>query len=237
MESCNQNIQIFGVFGMIGKYKIIALMTCRIHDRECYGFVNVLNKKLAEADCRLFVYNCNPRLNEGISESDPQTSVYEMFDASFADAVIIDPSHIGNAAVCRKIISRALDMGLPVISIGESFEGCMNIKYEHQKGIEDIVAHLYDAHGISDFHMIAGAKGNSFSDKRIESFKDALEKRGIAFDGSMVSYGDFWSEPAVAAAEKLLDEGRLPRAFVCANDHMAIAVSVFLQSRGISVQF
>lgn len=32
-----------------------------------------------------------------------------------------------------------------------------------------------------------------------------------------------------------MNEGRLPQAFVCANDHMAIAVSVFLQSRGISV--
>ena len=62
----------------------------------------LLNKKLAEADCRLFVYNCNPRLNEGISESDPQTSVYEMFDASFADAVIIDPSHIGNGRCMQK---------------------------------------------------------------------------------------------------------------------------------------
>ena len=235
IKSCNPNIQMFGVFGMIGKYKIIALMTCRIHDRECYGFVNVLNKRLTGDGCRLFVYNCNPRLNEDIHENDPQTSVYEMFDASFADAVIIDSNHIGNVAVCRKIISRALDMGLPVISLGENFEGCMNIRYEHQKGIEDIIAHLYDVHGISDFHMIAGVKGNSFSDKRIEAFKNALEKRGIAFDRSMVSYGDFWSDPAVAAAEKLLNEDRLPRAFVCANDHMAIAVSVFLQSRGISV--
>ena len=76
IKSCNPNIHMFGVFGMIGKYKIIALMTCRIHDRECYGFVNVLNKRLAGEDCRLFVYNCNPRLNEDIHENDPQTSVY-----------------------------------------------------------------------------------------------------------------------------------------------------------------
>lgn len=220
---------------MIGKYKIIALMTCRIHERECYEFINVFNKQLSKDNFRLFVYNCSPRLDEDIMENDPQTSVYEMFDSSFADAVIIDSSHIGSSAVCKKIISRAVNAGLPVISLGKSFDGCMNIKYEHQKGIEDIVDHLCDVHGISDFHMIAGVKGNSFSDKRIEAFKNALQKHGIAFDSSMVSYGDFWSEPAAAAAEKLLNENRLPRAFVCANDHMAIAVSVFLQSRGISV--
>ena len=221
--------------GMIGKYKIIALMTCRIRDRECCEFVNVLNKRFSETDLRLFVYNCSPRLDEDVEENDPQTSVYEMFDASFADAVIVDSDHIGNTAVCEKIIGRALGMKLPVISLGKCFDGCINISYEHYRGIEDIVAHLADMHGISDFHMIAGTKGNIFSDKRIESFKKALQKRNIPFNDDMVSYGDFWSEPAIAAAERLLDEGRLPQAFVCANDHMAIAVSFFLQSRGISV--
>lgn len=220
---------------MIGKYKIIALMTCRIHDRDCHTFIDVLNKSFSGTDFRLFVYNCSPRLDEDIKENDPQTSVYEMFDASFADAVIVDSDHIGNTAVCEKIINRALGMKLPVISLGKCFDGCINISFEHHAGIEHIVEHLAEVHGISDFHMIAGVKGNSFSDKRIEAFKKALQKRNIPFNDGMVSYGDFWSGPATAAAEKLLNEGRLPRAFVCANDHMAVAVSVFLQSRGISV--
>ncbi|MDE6746071.1 MAG: substrate-binding domain-containing protein, partial [Oscillospiraceae bacterium] len=158
-----------------------------------------------------------------------------IFVACFADAVIVDSEHIGNTVVCEKIINRAISMELPVISLGKSFDGCINISYEHHSGIEDIVAHLADAHGISDFHMIAGTKGNSFSDKRIEAFKKALQKRNIPFNDDMVSYGDFWSEPAAKAAERLLNEGRLPKAFVCANDHMAVAVSVVLRSRGISV--
>lgn len=220
---------------MIGNYKIIALMTCRIQDRENHEFIYALDKRLSEIGCRLFVYNCCSRIDAEIKEKSPQTSVYEMFDASFADAVILHASCIGSRAVCNKIVSRALDMKLPVISLGECFDGCMNIKYEHQSGIENIVDHLAEAHGVSDFHMIAGIKGNGFSDKRIDAFKNALEKRGIPFDYSMVSYGDFWSKPAIAAAETLMKEGRLPRAFVCANDHMAIAISVFLQNHGISV--
>lgn len=220
---------------MIKKYKIIALMTCRIHDRECYEFIYVLNKMLFKADCRLFVYNCSPRLNENIGEDDPQTSVYKIFDSSFADAVIIDANQIRNAALCEKIISRAREMNLPVISLGEIFAGCMNVMFEHHAAIEDIVTHLAQAHGVSDFHMIAGNKNNSFSDKRIDAFKRAVQKLNIPFNDSMVSYGDFWSDPAVAAVEKLMDQGRLPKAFVCANDHMAIAVSVYLQGRGIAV--
>ena len=93
---------MFGVCGTIGKYKIIALMTCRINDRECCEFINVLNKRFSGTDFRLFVCNCNPRLDEDINENGPQTSVYEMFNASFADAVIVDSKHIGNIAVCEK---------------------------------------------------------------------------------------------------------------------------------------
>ena len=143
---------------MIGKYKIIALLTCRIHERECYEFIDVLNKRFALTDNRLFVYNCSPRLDEDIDENDPQTSVYEMFDASFADAVIIDSDHIGNTAVCKSIIGRALGMGLSVISLGKHFDGCTNISYEHHAGIEELTGHLADVHGITDFHMIAGVK-------------------------------------------------------------------------------
>lgn len=226
---------------MIGNYRIIAFMTCRIQDRDNHELIYALGKKLSEINCRLFVYNCssiyncNSHIDDTINENDPQTSVYEMFDASFTDAVIVDSDHIGNPSVCSKIVNRALGMKLPVISLGEHFDGCINIEYEHQAGIADIVDHLAEVHGISDFHMIAGSKGNSFSEKRIATFKDTLEKHGIPFDYSMVSYGDFWSDPAVAAAEKLLNEGRLPQAFVCANDHMAIAVSLYLQKHGISV--
>lgn len=225
----------FGAFSMIGNYKIIALMMCRIQDKENHEFIYVLNKKLSEIGCRLFVYNCSSPIDDKIKEDAPQTSVYEMFDASFTDAVILHTSSIGSAGVCQKIISRALDMKLPVISLGESFDGCMNIEYEHQTGIEDIVEHLVQAHGVSHFHMIAGRKGDSFSNKRIEAFKNTLEKCGIPFDYSMVSYGDFWSKPAIAAVEILMNEGRLPQAFVCANDHMAIAISDFLQNHGVSI--
>ncbi len=220
---------------MIGKYRIIALLTSRIQDRECHEFVNTLEKTFSNTDFRLFVYNCITQSDAELKETDPQTSVYCLFDSYFADAVILDASRVGNKALCSNIIARAHKMNLPVISIGQCSDGCLNIEYVHSRGIENLVDHLAEKHGVSDFHMIAGAEGNSFSDSRIEAFKNALEKRGIPFDKEMVSYGDFWSDPAVAAVQRLIDQDKLPRAFVCANDHMAIAVSVFLQSKGISV--
>ncbi|MDE5590973.1 MAG: hypothetical protein K2J60_17845, partial [Acetatifactor sp.] len=107
---------------MIGNYRIIAFTTCRIQDRENHELIYALCRKLSEINCRLFVYNCSSiyncssHIDDTINENDPQTSVYEMFDASFTDAVIVDSDHIGNPSVCSKIVNRALGMKLPVIS-------------------------------------------------------------------------------------------------------------------------
>lgn len=220
---------------MIGKYKIIAFLTSRIQERECHKLINTLEKIFLDIDYRLFVYNCITQSDTELNETDPQISVYGLYDSDFVDAVILDSSRVGNKAVCEKAVKRAREMNLPVISLGECCDGCLNIEYVHGLGIETLVDHLIKRHGIDDFHMIAGPKGNKFSDSRIEAFKTAVEKRGIPFDYDMVSYGDFWADPAVAAAKKLLELNRLPRAFVCANDQMAISVSVFLQSKGLSV--
>lgn len=219
---------------MIGKYKIIALCTCRIQDGECYEPVNELDKRLRNMGCRLFVYNCISKLNTNADKS-AQTSVFDIIDPSFCDAVVIHSYRFDNYGFCKALAQRFRDMGLAVISLGENINGCVNLEYRHKDGFSEIVSHMVKHHGYKDIHMIAGVKGNPYSDERIEAFREVLLDNNIPFDDSMVSYGDFWSVPAVAAAEKLLKENRLPRAIVCANDHMAVAVSYFLQSRGISV--
>ena len=219
---------------MIGKYKIIALCTCRIQDGECHELVNELEQQLRNMGCRLFVYNCISKLNTN-AEINAQISVFDIIDPSFCDAVVIHSYRFDNYEFCKTLAQRFLDMGLAVISLGETISGCINLEYRHKDGFAEIVSHMVKHHGYKDIHMIAGIKGNPYSDERIEAFRKVLQDNNILFDDSMVSYGDFWSVPAVAAVERLLKENKLPRAIVCANDHMAVAVSYFLQSRGISV--
>lgn len=219
---------------MIGKYKIIALCTCRIQDGECHELVNELDKQLNKMDCRLFVYNCVSKPNTN-TDKNAQTSVFDLIDPSFCDAVVIHSYRFDNSGYCESLSQHFRDMGLPCISLGEHISGCLNLEYRHKDGFAEIVSHLVKYHGYKDIHMIAGVKGNPYSNERIEAFREVLQDNNIPFDDSMVSYGDFWSVPAVAAAEKLLKENRLPQAIVCANDHMAVAVSYFLQGQGISV--
>ena len=51
-----------------------------------------------------------------------------------------------------------------------------------------------------------------------------------------VIYGEYWDEPTYKALDSYFAAGeRIPKAFLCANDAMAIAVSIYLSERNIRV--
>ncbi|MBQ8786297.1 MAG: GGDEF domain-containing protein [Oscillospiraceae bacterium] len=220
---------------MIGNYRTVALCTCRIQDKESHDFISTLENTLAEIQCRLIIYNCSSYIQSGKEDADAKLSVFKLIDPSFVDAVIIQADRFNNNAVCRKIIDDVLDKELPVIALGGAFENCFNITYNHQAGFAEIVSHLITQHNVTDFHLIAGLRNNIYSDERIETFRNVLEENNLPFDENMVSYGDFWPGPAQRAVKKLIRENSLPRALVCANDNMAIAVVALLNNHGIAV--
>jgi len=219
---------------MIGRYKIIALCTCRIQDKESHNFIAMLNERLVEINCRLIIFNKIWVTNDDVKE-DPQLSIFNLINSKVIDAVIIQADRFINYQVCEQIVKKSLEQSLPVISLGYSFDDCINIQYYHQSGFKDIIEHLIKHHKVRDFHMIAGEKNNKYSDERIEVFKETLKEYNIPVTDDMISFGDFWPIPAKKIAIRLMKENKLPRAFVCANDNMAIAVTEVLMQNGINV--
>ncbi|MBR5089390.1 MAG: SpoIIE family protein phosphatase, partial [Ruminiclostridium sp.] len=105
----------------------------------------------------------------------------------------------------------------------------------YEKGFESVVRHVIEDHAVRRPHFMAGQKDNKFSDDRINIFKKVIAENGIEFDESMLSYGEFWSLPARNATQKLIDDGNIPEAVICANDIMAInVIDVFIKA-GIQV--
>lgn len=184
---------------MIGKYKIAALCICRIQDRECFELIHELDGQLGNIGCRLFVYNCISRPDKNSSSA--ETAVFDLIDPSFCDVVIIQSDRFGNYDFCKTLAQKYREMGLPVISLGENISDCINFEYRRGDGFADIVSHMVKYHGYTNIHMIAGVKGEYYSDERIKAFRNVLSENNIPFDDSMVSYGDYWSVPAIDAVK------------------------------------
>lgn len=221
---------------MIGKYKIAALCVSRIFEDSVHELVTEMNRNIIDKGYRLLVYHTCSDLYWDNAGERGEASVFDLIDMRTTDVLIIADELIKNKNVIRKLIEKAQLFDVPVIMIGGHYSGVISIDFDYERGFEDVVRHIVEYHGFRRLHFMAGLQGNEFSENRIKVFERVLEENGISFDrNTMLSYGDFWEGPAVAATEKLLESGELPEAIVCANDSMAIAVCGVLTNSGIKV--
>ena len=221
---------------MIGKYKIAALCVSRIHDDSTHELITELNKNITDKDYRLMVFHTCSDLYWDSSGEKGESSVFSLIDMRRVDVLIIADEKIKNKQLIKQLIERASLFDVPVIVIGGSYRGVINIGFDFRRGFEDVVRHMIEFHGFRHVHFMAGVQNNEFSEERIDVFRQVLEENGIEFDReSMVSYGDFWREPAAAATDRLLSRGDLPEAIICANDAMAVAVCETLMNAGVKV--
>ena len=227
---------------MINDVKIVALCASRIHDLQNYDFINSLNEYLCNHNCRLFVYAICTELRmydeatywyNDIKRND--AAVFDLIDFDVVDAVIIMDEKLKCRPVSQRIIDKADEKNIPSVIIEGEYENCINVNFDHESGMKTVIEHILSDHGITDVHYMSGARGNPFAETRLEIFKELLHNHNIPYDDSMVSYGDFWVDPTVAAMEKLLKRDKLPRAIICANDVMAITVCTMLQKSGYRV--
>jgi len=220
---------------MIGKKKIIAVCVAKVQDDLTNEYITALNDVVSKAGYAVLVYNTGTILDSDNSNADTRFYIYSLMDFSVIDAVIIHEETIRNELIIQTIIQNAKSFHIPVIIIGEARTGCINIKFDQEESFCALVRHIIEDHHMTDVHFMAGMRNNAFSEHRLDVFKQVLKENDIPFDDSMVSYGDFWSGPAEEATEKLVASGKLPRAIICANDKMAIAVCGVLNRHGIKI--
>ncbi len=212
--------------------KYIALCTSRVFDTQIHRYIESLNEYLLAYDYRLLVYGINSDVYWNEDHLTAETGIFDALPTRHLDLIIIMDEKIKSHTISERIITSAKASNIPVIVIDGEYPDTTSIRFNFNKGFEQIVRHIIEDHKITKPHMIAGVPNNAFSDERIEVFKKVLSENGIPFDDSMVSYGEFWSYPARVAMRKILDQGIVPDAVICANDIMAVNVCSVLKEYG-----
>lgn len=134
------------------------------------------------------------------------------------------------------LIRIARERKLPVFMLERQYEGCINMAFAYGDGFERVVRHIVEDHARRDVVMVAGIKGNSYSEERIDICRRILREHGSDLPPERVIYGDYWDEPTIRALDGYFAAGgRMPEAFICANDAMAIAVCIYLTERNVRV--
>ena len=215
-----------------GKY-IAALCIPKIHDSTNHKLITALARNLYRHGTKLMVYATPSELFWHSVDESGEKAVFELINYDITDVVIIHTEGIKDVETINSIIEKAHAHSVPVITIGISYPGCFGVSFDYRAGFEKVVRHVLQDHEVKNFHFIAGQKGNAFSDEREEIIRKIAGELDIPFGDEDISYGEFWSQPAEKAVERLFTlRRRFPRAIICANDSMAIAAVNILKKHG-----
>jgi diguanylate cyclase (GGDEF)-like protein len=120
-----------------------------------------------------------------------------------------------------------------IVSIGDTVLGCSSIKLDNYYSIQLTVNHLFE-HGLRKFVYISGPLNNLDAVERLKGVKDYLSKKNIELEAFYE--GDFSYECGHKTVMDYFEKGlKLPEAFICANDEMAIGAYSALVAHGINV--
>ncbi|MBR4344747.1 MAG: GGDEF domain-containing protein [Lachnospiraceae bacterium] len=215
--------------------KIIAVCGVWLYEEKEYGFIKELNKMCSEKGYVVMAFNFSidtMTLEDDIIREKKLLELMSYLDCS---AVIIMGETIKSERMFDCIKKNIKSMNVPTFTLECPIEGCINISMCFGDGFRNIVNHIIKDHGCRKVNMIAGVKDNSFSEDRIQVYKEVLQENGIPFEEKRLGYGNFWDRPARQVTEQFLEEGDIPEAIICANDVMAVAACKVLDERGIHV--
>ena len=216
--------------------KIIAICSAGISE----GYQDLFFKAFcAHADAYnfklLFFHSFSDLYVQGRHE-EGESRIFKLINFSAIDGVILLYESFKLSDVSDRIIKKAFEHNIPVVSIDHYIEGCYNISFNYDKAMQNIVEHFVEHHKFTTINFIAGIQGNDFSEHRLNIFRRVMKEHNLPVDERRIGYGGFWSEPTHAVMDNILSgELPLPEAIICANDSMAITAYQRLTEAGYRV--
>ncbi len=217
-------------------YKVIAFMLACFSNDEQLRMLKRVAVKCKEYDCKVVFFSTisDYYINDDIDNG--EKSIFDTISVEYYDAIVLMSESFKWDEDQIRMINRARKADVPVIAVDKYMKDCINITFEYGDAFRKIVKHMIEIHGYRTINFMGGIPGNSYSEVKLQVYKEVLIENGITFDPRRVYYGQFWKGATEAAMQKMLDDGLpLPEAIICANDVMAITVCNFLQERGYRI--
>ena len=169
------------------------------------------------------------------SRNNGEDAIFNLSDYTEFDGVIIFSEMLNSLETPTEIAKKLVDKKVPAVSVGIPLPGLDFVGIDNFKGMYELVDHLVKEHHIKNPAFIAGAKEHPDSNERLDATKQALMQNGIELKDENITYTNWEYLTARDAAVMYAQKPNPPDAFICANDHNAIAVCVGLRSLGYSV--
>ncbi|MBO4704477.1 MAG: GGDEF domain-containing protein [Spirochaetaceae bacterium] len=164
-----------------------------------------------------------------------EDDIFDLADYSDFDGVIIFSNMLNSEATPKRLVKRLVEQKVCAVSVGIPYEGLSYVGIDNYKGMYDMVDHLVKEHHIKNPAFLAGARDNADSNERLIATREALAKNGIELKDENVRYTNWEYLTSMRYAMEYCKKPDPPDAFICANDHNALAACIGLNKMGYSV--
>lgn len=221
---------------MKAKQKLIGVCGVRIYEQHVMPFIQVLKKESEKKGAHLISFCGSTDSLENTEEVIGQYQLVDLIRQTDICALVLLTETIKNESMLQALLKLGREKNIPVFSLDRRVEGCYNLVMDNMHGFEQLVRHVVEEHGCRYVNMIAGDKGERFSEERIEVYRKVLEENGIPFEQERVGYGNYWERPVEGVMKQVFaSDLPFPQAIVCANDIMAHAAISILNRHGMEV--
>ncbi|MGN0641989.1 MAG: GGDEF domain-containing protein [Huintestinicola sp.] len=218
------------------KNTFIGICLCKIQESFQTDFVKAVAKRAYEYGFKVIIYNSFADLYYKDGYTLGEAKIFDVIDFDMLSGLILLPETMKDKDMVEKLVSKAHEKNVFVVTADYRIDGCYNIMFNYRSAFEAIVRHVIEKHGCRTINMVAGIKGNDFSEERVSCFKKVLLEYGIEPEEDRILYGDFWADPTEKAFDEFMAKGLpLGDAFLCANDSMAMTICSKLAKCGYSV--
>lgn len=208
-----------------------------ILERPYVGFQNVLCQgiiqRAAELDYNVAVLSSFGNYGDNDSNFEGDQNLFELPEyEKFSGVIVVMDTLVewkSKERVLNNVKSRCK---CPVIAARTSVDGFINLRFDNNNCMNDMIHHFVVDHGFKNICFMSGPEDNEESRMRLGNFLREMKKYGLEVDEHQTIFGDFWYNKGKEACDWFLSGKKKPDAIICANDYMAIAVSNELIDRG-----
>lgn len=182
-----------------------------------------VNQAIAESEFDLLVYTTGDVRKTGRAYAEQK--YVSLLTNSISDGVIIVAPVVAE-----------FNSGEPIVSIDPvmSNPSYPSVHATNYQGSTEAMNYLLNL-GHRRIGYISGRAELESSNRRLQGYRDALQKAGIPIDEELIASGEYTTQTGILGSRKLLSLDNPPTAIFSSNDQMAMGVYQVCQELGIRI--
>jgi len=221
----------------MGKRRTIALLVGQAYEYYQSSFIEGLLGDLFAGDYDVCVFAMYEKYQNTAAREIGETSIFKLVPYERFDGFVLMLDTLQTPGLADSIVEAVrARVKVPVITVDKLIEGYPCVQPKHYEGIQALISHLIEDHGLTDIAFLTGKSWHPYSKERLQAFRDCMEQHGLEVGENRVFYGDFWYTSGENLGDKLVKmNGVLPQAVACANDQMAVGLAKSLTEHGLRI--